>query len=273
MLVVEHSGGTVSGSGFFFGVLSPGDGIDKPQWRTVERIWVVSNKYVLCPGDPNSPHLPRSVTIHTREVKENKIDWLPITYSWDRVRELIRLHPNPDVDVAAIEVTADLREFLHENRPLAFSLVSDSQFPGKHKILLGVGSDVLVIGYPKGFYDLLNKFPIVKTGVIASRWLSPFEGKRYCLIDAKLFPGSSGSLVISKPTHTTVYEGQLLFSKDIQFCIVGIYSGEPYKTGPPLETEEAILIKKEFCDLGIVWYPDTISETVHQPKSPFADAS
>jgi len=31
-----------------------------------------------------------------------------------------------------------------------------------------VGDDVLIIGYPYGFYDYENKYPIVKSGIIST---------------------------------------------------------------------------------------------------------
>lgn len=269
-LEVQCSAGVTFGSGFFFGELAPGDGTDKPQWRTVEKTWVVSNKHVLCPGDPKNPQAPESITVNLREVKDGRVEWFPINYSSDQVRRLMRLHPDSSVDVAALDVTAHITDMMEEAKPLAYSIVTNSQFPGRNRLSVEVGSDVLVVGYPRGFYDSLNKFPIVKTGVIASRWGARFNGKRYCLIDAKLFPGSSGSLVITQPTQITVHQGELMFSKDKEFCVVGVYSGELYQTKAPVETEDAIVQKKEFLDLGAVWYPDTISETVAQAEPPFA---
>jgi hypothetical protein len=46
-----------------------------------------------------------------------------------------------------------------------------------------------------------NVFSIVKSGNISSKWGNRFGGEPYFLIDARLFTGSSGSLVISKPTN------------------------------------------------------------------------
>ena len=53
----------------------------------------------------------------------------------------------------------------------------------------------------------MNLFPIVKSGIIASRWKTGFKGKPYFLIDAKLFPGSSGSVVITKPADFVIRNG------------------------------------------------------------------
>ena len=74
-----------------------------------------------------------------------------------------------------------------------------------------VFDDYLVIGYPRMFYDKVNLFPIVKSGIIASKWQGMLNGKPYFLIDAKLFPGSSGSIVISKPIGTVIENGKFMW--------------------------------------------------------------
>ena len=98
---------------------------------------------------------------------------------------------------------------------------------GKNNIEVEASSDVLIAGYPKGFYDHINLFPIVKSGIIASRWGAGFQGQPYFLIDAKLFPGSSGSVVISKPIDLVVKDGQVMLASEKQFAFLGVYSGEP----------------------------------------------
>jgi hypothetical protein len=67
---------------------------------------------------------------------------------------------------------------------------------GSNKIKVEVSDGVLVIGYPNGYYDEVNLFPIVKSGIVASMWGRNFKGEPCFLIDSRLFPGSSGSLVV-----------------------------------------------------------------------------
>ena len=99
--------------------------------------------------------------------------------------------------------------------------VSKYDFPGKNKIDVDITSEAVVIGYPFEFYDRVNKFPIVKSGIIASRWGSNFDGKPYFLVDANLFPGSSGSIVISRPTNFAFDEGNSYQSETKQFAFLG----------------------------------------------------
>jgi hypothetical protein len=89
--------------------------------------------------------------------------------------------------------------------------------------LTEVSDDVIVIGHPKGYYDEINKYPIVKGGIISSSFSTPFENNRYFPINARLFEGSSGSLVLSKPINFKISpEGRLLFSREgKQFAFFG----------------------------------------------------
>ena len=60
---------------------------------------------------------------------------------------------------------------------------------------VGLGSDVLFVGYPDGYYDEKNNLPLVRTGSLASLPDLDFNGERVIAIDAQVFPGSSGSPV------------------------------------------------------------------------------
>ena len=58
-----------------------------------------------------------------------------------------------------------------------------------------MGSDVIFVGYPTGYYDVANNLPLLRRGVIASVPNVDFNGKGEIVIDAQIFPGSSGSPV------------------------------------------------------------------------------
>jgi len=70
------------------------------------------------------------------------------------------------------------------------------------------------------------------------------------LIDAKLFEGSSGSLVISKPKNMYISDEDVIYYKQKKFDFLGIFSGEPHlknKNGDPI-----------YVNVGKVWRWDTI---------------
>jgi len=123
---------------------------------------------------------------------------------------------------------------------------------------------VVIIGYPKGFYDEKNVFPIVKSGIIATRWGTHFNGMPAFLIDAKLFPGSSGSIVLTKPINYIVVDGKPLYAQDKQFAFLGVYSGEPFRQQVPIDLDDITILRKDSFNVGIVWYGQLVVDIVRK---------
>jgi len=256
-----------SGSGFFFHEEHDDNPeLKDPKWLRIDNVWLVTNRHVLLFRDENKEeYVPESLTLHLRKIDPltNAITWHPITLTKPELINRIRLHTNPDVDIAAIQISDLLKTAIDSVKHLTqWSAVSERNLPGKNKISVEVADDALVIGYPKGYYDDVNCFPIVKSGIISTRWGSPFRGKPYFLIDAKLFPGSSGSLVISRPTHQVVENGQMYLSAGKQFAFLGVFSGEPYRNTKPIELDNMTIIVKDGFNLGIVWYSYLVVEII-----------
>ena len=108
----------------------------------------------------------------------------------------------------------------------------------------------------------MNLFPIVKSGIVASRWGAGFRGDPCFLIDAKLFPGSSGSVVISKPIDMVMKDGRLLVLKNDEkaFALLGVFSGEPLTQTEPVTVGDLTIAQTLEYGLGVVWYAETIEE-------------
>ena len=247
----QTSQGSFQGSGFFYSVLGPRpDPTDRGyQWVPIE-MWVITNRHVVVPNIDGTDVWPSTITVRLRRWDAfGRPSWAPVTVSGSEIKERVTLHPNERVDVAAIsvsemmvrEIQSGEGEFTYAS---PFPLSRDLLACNNREIQVEASSDVLVVGYPDGFYDDVNLFPVVKSGIVASRWGAPFRGDPCFLIDAKLFPGSSGSVVLSKPGILGLRDGQLLKTKDGDkaFALLGIFSG-----GYDL-------------DLGVVWYADAIEE-------------
>jgi len=83
---------------------------------------------------------------------------------------------------------------------------------------------LLVIGYPRGFTDAKNLSPVEKSCVISTPIDVPFENNPFFLIDGELFPGMSGSPVITKPSTTFVINGETNFYNEYRTFFLGIHS-------------------------------------------------
>ena len=190
---------------------------------------------------------------------------------WDTIRikgtdlpSITKMHLDSLTDIVAIKVTKYVLPLLLRGDSLYFyAAVSRANFPNPDMMIslnhgTTTGSQVLAIGYPRKFYDTYNLFPTVKSGIIASKWNTKYDGKPFFLIDCKLFPGSSGSIVISNyasygTTDSKTYDW---------FEFLGVYSGEFYREQETIEFEEMTITRKESYNTGNVWYYYLIEEII-----------
>lgn len=114
--------------------------------------------------------------------------------------------------------------------------------------VLPLGSDVILLGYPLGFYDTKNGLPIVRKGAVASMYQFPFAGNPYFLVDANLHEGMSGSPVVWPRRFLRMREGQVYLG-NFDPVLLGVHSGEAIVGGKP-------------TGLNAVWYPGLITEII-----------
>ena len=128
--------------------------------------------------------------------------------------------------------------------------------------------NVIFIGYPSGIWDSKNLFPIVRKGLTATPYYIDFLGEQKFLIDASVFPGSSGSPVFAYSSGSySDKHGGLYFGDFVQF--LGIIAETFHR-----QDEGDIIIKniptkdvpfsisKQMIDLGIVYKAITIEQTI-----------
>ncbi len=266
--------GHVQATGFYYQRLAPAESGKGPQWRQIEKTWLVTNRHVVLPRVRGKETAPSAFAFHLRRHEGDSLRWDPVTLSGDDLLKRARFHQDNEIDVCVIEVLDLLTEKIKDESAhyQAWFAMHADQLPGKNNITVEVADEAIVIGYPRGFYDQVHLFPIVKSGIIASRWGAPFQGKPYFLIDAKLFPGSSGSIVVSKPQSLAIVEGRIMYAAERQFALLGIYSGEPFLQETPLEFEDMTIVRKSGFNVGIVWYAHLIDEIIDR-GAPFPNES
>lgn len=159
-------------------------------------------------------------------------------------------HPNPDVDVACINISGLDHKGLYLN---IWGLGDDFFDYDRDKLYPGM--KVLFVGYPSGFYDKVNKLPILRSGTIGSVPLINFNGKPQILLDAQVFPGSSGS-----PVFTSLND---------RYCLLGIISDGVHKNIDFVEVEKTnteqpniVSVPREWIGLGLLFTTETIKEVL-----------
>lgn len=110
--------------------------------------------------------------------------------------------------------------------------------------LINSFGNVVVIGYPLGFYDEINNLPVYRKAMIASPYPFNFREKPYFLIDANLHEGTSGSPVVNSH-HTLFKEGD----KNEGYVLFGIHSAEH-------------VVDKDPLGLNVVWHSFIIYEII-----------
>ena len=107
-------------------------------------------------------------------------------------------HPDPNVDLCCIPVSAidEYRCLSDLGKKCFVSSLQLALIPTKEELnhLMAL-EEVIMVGYPHGFWDEYNHKPIIRRGITASHPNKDFSGKKETLLDIAMFPGSSGSPV------------------------------------------------------------------------------
>lgn len=156
-------------------------------------------------------------------------------------------YPNNRADIVAIPMNnAVLGErYLWAYERSIINYLSEKNFLGDVK--MSTFAEVIIVGYPLGFYDVENNLPVYRKGAIASTYSINFNQEPCFLIDANLHPGTSGSPVLCSPNNILI-SPKGAFHSDA-FIFLGIHSAE-YNIG------------KEPLGLCKVWYANLILEII-----------
>ena len=157
--------------------------------------FLVTNRHVII--DENAGLYPNILRLylHTDEDDLTKNDNFDIPlYNGVKKRWL---EPKGEMyDVVAIPIE---KNFLNRGCLTCFS--DDHFFPEEYR--LSLGQEVLVFGYPLGFWhDHKHNLPVIRSGTVASAYPIPYNQNPYFLVDSRLHKGTSGAPVITRsPTR------------------------------------------------------------------------
>ncbi len=222
--ITMRSGPTVLGTatGFFF--------------SNNGRLFLVTNRHVV--RQENDNYFPDSLRLRLHTNAQDATQNADYEISLYRNR-LSTWREKPNVDLTAIEIPQqDMARFM-------IKALSVQQLPPPN-LVVPLGNEVIVIGYPRGFSDVLHNYPIARTGAVASPYPVDFQGKSFFLVDAHLHPGTSGSPVLMKPTSMLTTSEGTVFSGMTTFFL-GVNSGE-------------VNFGVEQSGLNAIWYGRSVQE-------------
>ena len=107
-------------------------------------------------------------------------------------------HPHPDVDVAVVPIRPALDALLRSGKRVFYKQIPSGMMLDDADLeTLDALESIVFIGYPSGIYDTVNLTPIARQGITATPIAIDYQGLPAFLIDASVFPGSSGSPVFT----------------------------------------------------------------------------
>jgi hypothetical protein len=184
---------------------------------------------------------------------------LPLTFpnGMKRWRE----HYDENVDVLVFDITDIIVQLPNMVKKWCnYDLFADKDTLSREDIT--IGEEVLMIGYPVGYTQGENNFPIVRQGTIASQIGEKYIEKqgdkkrvyRGFLIDGAIIPGSSGSPVILKPVSGRYVKNTLEIQPTTPY-LLGIIAETRY-----IRTNDPNI--SSYTGLGLAFDASTIKETI-----------
>jgi len=100
------------------------------------------------------------------------------------------------IDLAAYPIAPMISQIQSDGHEVFFRTLDEDMILKSEQLPeIDAVEDVIIIGYPSGIYDPVNLLPIVRKGITATPLTIDFAGRPEFLVDASVFPGSSGSPV------------------------------------------------------------------------------
>jgi len=178
-------------------------------------------------------------------------------------------HPTGDVDVAVLPISPGVSRLKEHGQFVFFRAVTSAVSMDDASVqTLDAMEEVTFLGYPNGLYDQVNFLPIARRGHTATPPAVDYGGQPVFLVDASVFPGSSGSPVFLAQTgtysirNTGAYVGQ-------RVMLLGVLAAVYQRTVPVLQVPTATAsFVRDAIDIGIVYKARTINEAVDVALAP-----
>jgi len=135
--------------------------------------------------------------------------------------------PNTNVDLIVLPIASLLENLEKQGKILDCAPLDNKLVPSANDLKgLEAFQEIYLIGYPIGISDEANNLPIMRRGITATDPSVDYDGRKEFMIDAAVFPGSSGSPVLTAEEGIISSGGMLGFGGS-RVRLLGILYGGP----------------------------------------------
>lgn len=174
-------------------------------------------------------------------------------------------HPDPKVDVGVFPMGQVFDQMANQGDPPFFRALDPQDAYSLARHDLDAVEDVAFIGYPRGLYDTRNLTPIMRRGTTATHPAIDYRGEPSFLIDASVFPGSSGSpVVISDSGSYRTKQGIVIGSRLIFLGVLAAVHVRQVQGTVTQLPAKLVATFPEPIDLGIVYRAETIETCIEE---------
>ncbi|MFF5305916.1 serine protease [Streptomyces sp. NPDC013161] len=172
-------------------------------------------------------------------------------------------HPDPDIDIAVLPLAQTFMNIQERGDRIFHKSIGPDLCPNEAQLAdLDAVEPITFVGYPNGLYDSVHNTPIVRQGVTATPIELDYEGKPIFLVDASVFPGSSGSPVFIVQEGSYRSKGNLVVGSRIIFLGVIAAVMQQATIGQIVQVAAPGVVTPQMIDLGIVFKWSTIDDVV-----------
>lgn len=220
---VDESGNNLTGATGFF-------------YQTEGDLFLLTNRHVV--RSEETGHRPSSLSIELHVDPDNIATTADLAIPlfaeevplWNETTDTGGL-----VDIAAIRL--DRNHFPEGAIFEAFTV--DQLVQPSNRIELG--TSVLIVGFPLGFYDTLHRLPVARQAIVASDFGLRFQGNGFFLTDARLHRGMSGAPVVAAAAANFRKIGQL------PWMLLGVHAAR-------VDAADTDLAQDDRLGLNCAWY-------------------
>lgn len=177
------------------------------------------------------------------------------------------LHPDPEVDLAIIPMRPLEQAARDQGVELYYHVIDSRLAPDPATLrALDALEEVLFVGYPSGVWDQVNLMPILRRGTTATPMALDFEGRKEFLIDAAVYPGSSGSPVFvyqpdaMRPAHSA---GTKILFAGVVAAVFFREEANHLVPAPVPANNHGMVMGSEMIDLGLVIKAEAVLEAIN----------